>query len=364
MRKLRKAIRFTLLGLFVLAVVLFAAGLALRATRQHENARRFAIRTANGIAEAMYVKIGGIDQWIQIRGRERDNPVLLCLHGGPGGSWLGYTKLFLPWEGQFTVVQWDQRGAGKTLETTGPSIADTMSVERMSQDAIEVAEFLRGHLHKDKIVLLGFSWGSLLGVHAVKGRPDLFYAYVGTGQISNMVESQRLSYAYALDKAKAANDRKSVAKLESIGPPPFDNMPKIATFFHILGNYECASDQNDPGGAFTSPDLSLRDIYYMIQGFARVPTIRVYREMFSADLVSLGPDFQVPVFFFQGTEDERSQFALAKKYFDAINAPHKEFVPLEGAGHFAVLAMPDRFLTELVTRVRSLATSPPANAAN
>ena len=81
----------------------------------------------------------------------------------------------------FTVVQWDQRGTGKTLETTGPAIADTMSVDHMTRDGIEVSEFVRNHLHKDKIILLGFSWGSLLGVHMAKQRPDLFYAYVGTG---------------------------------------------------------------------------------------------------------------------------------------------------------------------------------------
>jgi pimeloyl-ACP methyl ester carboxylesterase len=177
-----KAIKTVFLFGFALLVLLACTGLALRAHRQHVIARTIAIRTPNGIDERMYVNIGGIDQWVQIRGQNRNNPVILCLHGGPGGSWIAQTTVFLPWEKDFTVVQWDQRGTGKTLETTGPTIADAMSTDHMTQDGIEVSEFVRNHLHKDKIILLGFSWGSLLGVHMAKQRPDLFYAYVGTGQ--------------------------------------------------------------------------------------------------------------------------------------------------------------------------------------
>jgi pimeloyl-ACP methyl ester carboxylesterase len=359
MRKILKVVKFVFLSLVVLFLVALGAILVLRAHRQHVIAQAIAIRTPNGIDEAMYVKIGGIDQWIQIRGQDRNNPVLLCLHGGPGGSWLALTTLFLPWEKEFTVVQWDQRGTGKTLETTGGSIADTMSVDRMAQDGIEVAEFLRNHLHKNKIVLLGFSWGSLLGVHMAKLRPDLFYAYVGTGQISNMARAQQMSYAYVLEKARAANDKKAIKGLESIGPPPFDSMDKIVVFFRTLPTYECESDRNAPGvGPFSAPNYSLWDIYNLIRGFALVPTFRVYHEMLSVDLSSLGPDFRIPIFFFQGELDERAQVSLAKEYFEKINAPRKEFVLFEGAGHAAVWSMPDRFLHELVTRVRSLAVHP------
>jgi hypothetical protein len=156
MRKVLKLVKFIFLSLGVLFLVAVGAILALRAHRQHVIAQAIAIHAPNGIEEGMYVKIGGIDQWIQIRGQDRDNPVLLCLHGGPGGSWLSYTNLFLPWEKEFTLVQWDQRGTGKTLETTRGSIADTLSVARMTQDGIEVSEFLRNHLHKDKIFSSGF----------------------------------------------------------------------------------------------------------------------------------------------------------------------------------------------------------------
>ena len=131
----------------------------------------------------MYVKIGGIDQWIQIRGEDRGNPVILFVHGGPGRSTIPISSGWQPWERYFTVVQWDQRGAGRTFRMTGEPIAATMTLAQMTQDGVEVAEYLRAHLHKDRIILIGHSWGSFLGIHIVKRRPDLFHAFVGAGQL-------------------------------------------------------------------------------------------------------------------------------------------------------------------------------------
>ena len=357
MRRLVKVMKIFFLSALGVLVLLVAIGLGLRARRQHALAETIAIHTPKGIDEARYFRIGGIDQWIQIRGEDRDNPVLLCLHGGPGGSWMGQTTVFLPWEKEFTVVQWDQRGTGKTLETTGSTIAATMSVDRMTEDGLEVAELLRKHLNKDRIALLGFSWGSLLGVRMARRRPDLFFAYVGTGQISDMPAAQRLSYAYALEKARSAGDARAVSRLEGIGPPPFDNMGKIVAFFEILKRYECVSDQNAGVGVLTAPNYSLRDIYYLFRGFAQVPTYQVYSEMLSAVPTSSDTTFEIPVFLFQGALDERTPATLARTYFDRINAPHKDFVLFEKAGHFVVLTEPDEFLHELVTRVRQKVTA-------
>ena len=236
------------------------------------------------------------------------------------------TALFVPWEKEFTVVQWDQRGAGKTLETTGASVADTMSVARMARDGLEVSEYLRNRLHKDKILLLGHSWGSILGIQMAQQRPDLFYAYVGTGQVGNMPKSQQLSYAHLLEKTRSANDLKAVKALEGIGPPPFDSLDKVIVYLNWLEPYKAESDRaalSSPVGSLTSPapGYSLRDEYNRIRGFAQIPTWRLYQEMLSADLASLGTGFQLPVYFFQGAEDERTPAPLAKEYFDKINAP-------------------------------------------
>ena len=149
------------------------------------NAQTYAITAPNGIDEATYVEIGAIEQWITIRGENRNNPVLLFLHGGPGDAtnpW-GYAA-FRSWLKYFTLVQWDQRGAGRTFGRNGASSASTITPDRMVQDGIELSELLKKRLHKDKILLVGHSWGSVLGFFMVKARPDLFSAFIGTGQVA------------------------------------------------------------------------------------------------------------------------------------------------------------------------------------
>src|SRR5260221_5609476 len=165
------------LALAIVIVVAAAAALLYRAWRQHENAQALAIHTPNGIEETMFVQLGGVEQWIQSRGDARNNPVLLFIHGGPGSSESPLSSLFRPWEKHFTVVMWDQRDAGKTFSRNGA--VREMSLPRVAQDGIELAEFLGRHLHKKRIVVLGHSWGTMVGVRMVHDRPDLFSAYVG-----------------------------------------------------------------------------------------------------------------------------------------------------------------------------------------
>lgn len=361
MRTIFKIGKYIFVCIIAVLVLAIAVLLSLRTYSQHQNTKAYAIHAPNGIDEGGYVKIGGIEQWIQIRGQDRNNPVLLCVHGGPGGTLSPLTKLFIPWEKDFTVVQWDQRGAGKTLKSTGASIASTMSVDRMAQDGIEVAEYLRTHLHKDKIIVLGHSWGSILGITMAKRRPDLFNAFVGTGQVSDLPRSLGLDYAHLLQQARAAKDQAAVRALTEIGPPPFDTRHKLEVFFGGVDKYAPPSDRvafEAIGRTLMSPppDYSLRDTLDRYQGFMNVPGLSLYNEMLSTNLTALGPDFDIPIFFIQGTDDNVAQTSLAEEYFKTIRAPHKEMVLLEGGGHFAFLSMAGRFLKELDTRVRPYAT--------
>jgi pimeloyl-ACP methyl ester carboxylesterase len=224
-----KIAKMSLLGVTALAVFAICLGLGFRAYRQSVNARALAIRSPNGIQEGMYVKIGGIDQWIQIRGEDRGNPVILFVHGGPGASTIPISSGWQPWEKHFTVVQWDQRGAGRTFRMTGEAIAPTMTLAQMTQDGIDVVEYLRTHLHKDKIILIGHSWGSFLGIQIVKQRPDLFFAFVGTGQVvgKQTFEKQfELTVAHLEELAKAANNTPALTELASISALPNYNRAK------------------------------------------------------------------------------------------------------------------------------------------
>jgi len=209
------------LGLLLLIAVLAVTFLAYRAHRQNASAAALAIRTPNGIDEGLFVRAGGIDQWVSIRGEDRSNPVVLVLHGGPATSYMAFTTFFQPWEKYFTVVQWDRRGVGKTFGRNGRARSGQMTLDRIVEDGAEISGFLCRHLHKDKIILLGHSMGSMIGISIAARRPDLFYAYVGTEQIVDMARNEELSYQTILNSSRTAGNASTVKTLERIGAPPY-----------------------------------------------------------------------------------------------------------------------------------------------
>ena len=343
------------LGLIVAALVV---GFSYRAYLQRQNADAIAITTPNGIEEALYVNIGGIDQWIQIRGQDRAKPVLLLLNGGPGASWIRATQALLPWEEHFVFVQWDQRGAGRTYATTGDSVASTMSVDRMVDDAIEVVEFLRAHLGKDKIILLGHSWGSFLGIHLASQRPDLFYCFVGTGQLGDFADDVLDRYSSLLRRVEESGDEQAQQALIALGQPPYDRAEDYLTLIRRQEALEpgAAADIPPIQGALTAPGYSLLDFYHLVRGF-QLSERTLVPEVFAVNLSAVALNFDIPIFFFHGDRDFRTPIESARAYFDRITAPHKEFVTFPGAGHFVFLS-PGAFLMELVARVLPLASTP------
>ncbi len=358
-RLLKLAGRIALLGV---ALVVLAAGVLLswRAFRQHANAKALAISSADGINESGFVEIGGIRQWIQIRGRHRTNPVLLCVHGGPGGTWIPVTRLFVPWEEDFTVVLWDERGAGKTLASTGPSIAPTMSIERMAQDGIEVAEHLCQRLGQEKIILLGHSFGSILGVRMIQRRPELFHAFVGTGQVGDLPRSTTLEFDRLRREAGAANDAKTLDGLARIGEPPFENLKEAGAYFRLAEKYQPASDTAAMLALQRSllspvPGYSLGDELNRIKGFMSVPTWTLYEAILGTRLADAGTEFRIPVFIFQGTLDRVTPLELAEEYLATVRAPQKELVRIDGGGHFAVWSHAEIFRQQLLRLVRPIA---------
>ena len=145
----------------------------------------------------------------------------LLTRTGPGDVTNPWTfAIFAPWEKQFTVVQWDQRGAGRTLRKSGPSVSPTVTVARMVRDGIELSEYLRKHLGKDKIIAVCHSFGSILGVGMVRARPELFYAYVGTGQVADETRNYSAAYDAMLKKARATNNPEAIADMTRVGHRP------------------------------------------------------------------------------------------------------------------------------------------------
>ncbi|HET7752140.1 MAG TPA: alpha/beta hydrolase [Terriglobales bacterium] len=318
------------------------------------NARTYAITAPNGIDEATYVKIGGIEQWITIRGQDRNNPVLLFLHGGPGDAtnpW-GYAG-FRNWLKYFTVVQWDQRGAGRTFGRNRASSASTITPDRMVQDGIELSELLKKTLHKNKILLVGHSWGSVLGFFMVKARPDLFYAFVGTGQVAaEFSRSSSVAYTTVLERASRQGNLQAVQELKEIGPPPY----KDGKGFGVVHKWAMLFERADVflasalGFALTAPGYSVGDIndWFDGQSVSGEHLAPFFDEL---DRKLLGGELAVPVFVIQGAEDYTTPVSLAKAYLDSLRAPHKAFATIEGAGHFAVFTNQDEFLKYLRAQV-------------
>ncbi len=345
-------------ALVALIVVLAAASLGYRAWRQHENAQALAIHTPNGIEEAMFVPIGGIGQWVQIRGEDRRNPVLLFIHGGPGSSETPMSSLFRPWEKYFTIVMWDQRCAGKTFAQNGAQSCRGLSIAGVARDGIALTNYLRGRLHKAKIVLLGHSWGTMVGLRMVHEQPALFSAYVGTGQVVSIAEKEPVIYARTMARLRAAHAEDGIKALEKTGPPPYKSDEDLMTERKWSNRYDIPAERdlysNMAPVVLFAPGWSLWDINEFLQG-SKVADPETLEADNSYDARDLGPKFDVPFFIFEGEFDNITPADLARKYFDRIEAPHKDFVLLKGAGHSAVLTEPGAFLHELVTRVRPIA---------
>ncbi len=353
-----RAILRGVMALIVLLVIVLLAALGYRAWRQHGTALALAITAPRGIDEARFVKIGGIDQFIQIRGEDRGNPVILILQGGPGISMLGLTPIFRSWERYFTVVQWDQRGTGKTYgRNGGRAEAPSMTIARMTQDGLEVAAFLRSRLHKDKIIVLGHSWGTVLGLRMVRQQPAMFSAYVGTGQLVDKAQNEQRSYAQLLAKVRAAHDAAGVAELTQLGPPPYRSLAALYAQRKWLTAYDTPAERDLTATLapmiLLAPNYSLQDLYDFRASTAFAQTV-TYDEINAYDARKLGLTFAVPFFVFEGSQDNQTPTVLAQDYAATVRAPVKRFVLLPGGGHSAMLTMPDAFLKALLAYVRPI----------
>jgi len=309
---------------------------------------------ARRIDEQGFARIGGIDQWIGMRGDSSANPAVLFLHGGPADVQSPYLDLFAPWEKRFTLVHWDQRGAGLTFGRNGPATPE-VTLDRIVADTVEVADEVRRRLGKRQVILVGHSWGALVGVHALKRAQDRFAAYVGTGQVVTWRQTVAGEYAYVLGRAQADGDAKAVAALQALGDPAAFDFGKMNAVRQRLNGYLPATDTAyldlqrkrareaaDPAAVKTVNDGV----------FFSVP--RLLPALIAADLPALGYAMPKPFFVFQGSEDHITPVDVALDYARRIKASRSGGETLEG-GHFAVFTNPVGFVDLMDRRVRALA---------
>ena len=322
------------------------------------------ITSSNGIDEARAVTIGGIPQWITIRGRDRNNPILLVLHGGPAAPELPNRYLFeAPWTDYFTVVEWDQRGAGKTFSLNDPAaIGPTLTEDRMVADAEELVAYLRSAYHRDKIFVLGHSWGSVLGLRLAQEKPEWLYAYVGVGQIINMREGETVGYQFTLDAAKADHNAAALAELNGIAPypNPDGSLPfaKVNVQRKWNVHYGGLTHGRQSYGYWSnaqalSPDYSDRDVASIDAG-AEFSLPRLLPDLSRVDFDKVDR-LDCPVVIFAGRYDETTPSSLAEAWYERLKAPTKRFVWFENSAHMISAEEPGRMLVHLVDDVLPLA---------
>lgn len=313
---------------------------------------------AERIDEEKYVQLNGIEHWITIKGDRCDNPVILFLHGGPSNPMSPYADaIYGSWKKDFTLVQWDQRGSGKTF-IRNPSTAESeLSIAQMADDGIAVTEYLRQQLHKDKVILMGSSWGSALGMQIVKTRPDLFIAYLGTAQIVSQVANQTASYTTTLAKARTAGDPTMIKSLEEIGSPPWINPRHFGVLRRATKVLEAKSSIAAPkhwwipASSYQMEEFEAQyeaaEEYAFLQ-FVGFKNNGMYSKI---DFPAMGLTFTIPMFFVQGEEDLVTVPEVSKAYFERIQAPKKGYFMVPKAGHnpnLASVAMEYTVLTEQV----------------
>lgn len=355
----------------ILAAVMIAAAVLPARAADPSPASVFAgarkAQVADGVHFDGFVTIGGIRQYVSVRGRHKDAPIILFLHGGPGFTSIPTSYVFMaPWEEYFTVAQYDQRGAGKTYGANDPEkIRPTMTMARMLDDAEEMAAWLRKTYGRDKIVLMGHSWGSILGVKLAQRHPDWFYAYVGIGQGVEFGKSEAAGYRATLAKAEKAGNAQAVAELKALAPFPdaahpernLQNLGKERrwlAFYHGATWRGTENDYDEIGRL--SPDITAKDWDDRNKGLNFSLGV-LWPEVEKLDF-SNTTDFGCPVFLFEGRHDLNVNADLAAQWFKTIKAPRKKLIWFEDSGHQVFEEEPGKTLVSLVENILPLTASP------
>ncbi len=304
------------------------------------------------IAELTAVEANGHDLALMIRGHSVENPVLLYLAGGPGGSEMGSMRNHLPeLEQHFTVATWDQRGAGKSYPELDPT--DTITLDGYVDDTFIVTDYLRERFDQDEIYVLGQSWGTTLGVLAVQQRPELYRAFIGTGQMVSQRASDRILWEDTLAWAQANGDTGLADRLTAIGPPPYDQILSYETSnSHEMSVYPYDHSMNSEGEAQMSENI-LADEYTLIDevhilGAFLDTFAALYPQLQDIDFRETATEFEVPMFFAQGAHEADARAEPFAEWYPMIEAPIKELETLETSGHRPLFEQPDEFVEFMV----------------
>lgn len=305
------------------------------------------------IAELQKVKLNGRDEWISIRGKDKNKPVLLFLAGGPGGSQMAAVRYNLgALEDNFVVVNWDQPGACKSA---GAINAKDITMNTYIQDGDALTDYLCKTFGKDKIYLVGESWGSALGIFLAKEHPEKYYSFIGTGQMIDFARNDEIDYEKAMEIAQSKNDMKLINKLKANGPPPYyngDAALKSSAFFDCLNQYmkenpEIYNFRFDTMKNICSPEYDILDKMNFLIGLFNTFN-HFYPQLYNVDLRKECTKINIPVYFFEGRHDANASTSLTEDYYNCLEAPEKKVIWFEHSGHEPWINENDKFIQELL----------------
>lgn len=321
------------------------------------------IHTPEGIEVVEPVQVNGTTQWISIRGLNRKNPILLMTHGGPGSAMLGMTWAYQkPWEDFFTVVNWDQRGVGKNWNPADTArLRPTMTAEQHVRDAEVIVRYVLKRLGQEKLVLMGWSWGTAFTPVLVQQHPELFYAWVGVGVTGGGAEPGRdVLHERLTEIARSAADTQAIRELAALAPGASGGPQGIERAL-ALRKWARLYD----GGWYGKPNL---DLFFSLTDWGPEYTAREAlgilpatqwgaRAITGSPNGSAAPSFtyQVPMIFLMGRYDLHTPYVSAQAHFERIQAPRKRFITFERSAHFVMFEEPGRFLLTLLNEVLPLA---------
>ena len=311
---------------------------------------------ANGVAEISYLRLGGFDQWVMIRGEDIANPILILLHGGPGFPEMRLFRTFnAALEQYYTVVYWMQRGTSKSFDRRMP--ASSLTIEQFIADLDELVDMMRKRFGKDKVALYGHSWGSVLGVLYAARYPEKVAAYVGTGQIGEWAAFETASYTFVLAEAERRRHRKAIRELRAIGPPPhafWDMVVErkwLTRFFGIIRGMSLWRFSRITLGG---PEASIVDLPDILLSQLVTPKV-MWQELIGVNLIKTAPALQMPIFFFLGRHDRVVVPPTSVAYFAVLQAPSKTLMWFEESGHEPPTEEPEKFNSLMVEMVLPVA---------
>jgi pimeloyl-ACP methyl ester carboxylesterase len=355
--RLKKVVRVAKIIFLILGIAVILLFIVIGTIRLI-NAKKNHISQPNGIQENIYVEIGGMEQYLQIRGEDKDNPVILWLHGGPGFP-LTYLSSYYQkdLEADYTIVCWEQRGCGRTYYQNSDN--GELTIERLVSDMDELVDYLCGRFQKDKIIIMGQSWGTVLGMEYINENPQKVAAYIGIGQVTDFKRGKIYAAETAIQKSSdqdallLENYLQSFRNTECMDDLNVKELEQmiLLSLKYLKGSGELSS-MKQMYIAVTSPEFSWNDLKWFLTASNSENILNCQKELveymyFNFNVEKMSNEYSIPICFIQGECDWITPTDMVRGYYDTIFANTKKFVVIENAGHTPFLDNPEQFCDEV-----------------